>query len=105
MRLLTHNTLRNNSAAAKGLGYPLRIAATEIRVDDNGQHNRTLDDAQAKAFVQSVLTTLDWSSLVTVRVIKSFSKYASDEQASVSMKWWLRPSTGGICCGLALVAR
>jgi hypothetical protein len=70
MRLLTHNTLRNNSAAAKGLGYPLRIAATEIRVDD-GNH-RTLDDSQAKAFVQSVLAILDWSALVTVRAIKSF---------------------------------
>jgi hypothetical protein len=70
MRLLTHNTLRNNSAAAKGLGYPLRIVATEIRVDDG--HQRTLDDSQAKAFVQSVLTILDWSALVTVRAINCF---------------------------------
>lgn len=64
MRLLTHNILKNNSAAAKGKGYPLRItAATEVRVDDN---NESLDADQQVAFVRSVLPTLDWSALVKV---------------------------------------
>ena len=39
MRLLAHNALRNNSAAAEGKGYPLKITATEIRVDDH-DHDR-----------------------------------------------------------------
>ena len=65
MRLLTHNILKNNSAAAKGKGYPLRITAvTEVRVDDDS--NQSLDAEQKIAFVRGVLPTLDWSALVKV---------------------------------------
>ena len=64
MRLLTHNTLKNNSAAAKGKGFPLRITSAEVRVDDN---NQSLDANQQIAFVKSVLPTLDWPALVKVR--------------------------------------
>jgi len=63
MRLLTHNMMRNNSAAAEGKGYPLRITATEIRVDDDGEG---ADAGQQVALVKGVLDTLDWSALVQV---------------------------------------
>mmetsp|Transcript_10178 Transcript_10178/g.18531 ORF Transcript_10178/g.18531 Transcript_10178/m.18531 type:complete len:135 (-) Transcript_10178:129-533(-) len=61
MRLLTHNTLRNNSAAANGKGFPLRIKAAEIRVDENKDDD---DDEMQIAFVKGVLGMLDWSILV-----------------------------------------
>jgi hypothetical protein len=64
MRLLTHNTLRNNSAAANGKGFPLRIKAAEIRVDENKDDD---DDEMQIAFVKGVLGMLDWSILVQVR--------------------------------------
>lgn len=65
MRLLTHNTLRNNSAAAKGKGFPLKITATEIRVDEPNQDN---DDREREiAFAKKMLVMLDWSALVQVR--------------------------------------
>jgi multifunctional methyltransferase subunit TRM112 len=65
MRLLTHNTLRNNSASAKGKGFPLRIAAAEVRVDEDGGQV----DEKSILFVKSVLTILDWSALVQVRLL------------------------------------
>jgi len=61
MRLLTHNTLRNNSAAANGKGFPLRIKAAEIRVDENKDDD---DDEMQIAFVKGILGMLDWSILV-----------------------------------------
>lgn len=61
MRLLTHNTLRNNSAAANGKGFPLRITAAEIRVDDKKDDD---DDAMQIAFVKGILGMLEWSTLV-----------------------------------------
>jgi hypothetical protein len=64
MRLLTHNALRNNSAEAKGRGYPLKITAAEIRVDDN---NQSLSEEKQVEFVKGVLPTLDWPALVQVR--------------------------------------
>lgn len=62
MRLLTHNTLRNNSESAKGKGFPLKITATEIRVD-----KPSLDaDPEAQIqFCKGILGMLDWSALVT----------------------------------------
>ena len=63
MRLLTHNTMRNNTQDAKGQGYPLKITAVEVRVIDNpggvGE--------QEMAFVKHILPTLEWSALVQVR--------------------------------------
>ena len=64
MRLLTHNMLRNNSAEAKGKGFPLKITATEIRVDDDGEG---ADTERQVALVKGVLDTLDWPALVQVR--------------------------------------
>ena len=65
MRLLTHNTLRNNTAEAKGKGHPLKITATEIRVDDSNTPNTTPEDAQREvAFVKGILGVLDWPTLV-----------------------------------------
>jgi hypothetical protein len=61
MRLLTHNALRNNSAAAKGRGFPLRIEATEVRVDDGAEI-----DERALLFVRRTLAMLDWPALVQV---------------------------------------
>lgn len=61
MRLLTHNTLRNNSAAANGKGFPLRITAAEIRVDDKKDDD---DDAMQIAFVKGILGMLELSTLV-----------------------------------------
>ena len=66
MRLLTHNTLKNNSAEAKGKGFPLKVIAKEIRVDDD---NRSLDETKQVLFVRKVLPTLDWPALVQVRKI------------------------------------
>ncbi len=63
MRLLTHNTMKNNSADAKGKGFPLWITAAEVRVDDSSE---PMTDGQI-AFVKGVLPTLEWSALVKVR--------------------------------------
>lgn len=60
MRLLTHNTLRNNSAAAKGKGFPLRITAAEVKVDESV----ALLDEQRIAFLKGIIPTLDWPALV-----------------------------------------
>ena len=72
MRLLTHNTMRNNSKEAKGKGFPLKITATEIRVDNsnnnnnNNNHHNCHNDTAQIAFVKSLLSSsrLDWSALV-----------------------------------------
>ena len=68
MRLLTHNTLRNNSAGAKGKGFPLRITAAEVKVDENAA---PLDE-QRLAFLKGIIPTLDWPSLVQVRVVTRY---------------------------------
>jgi hypothetical protein len=65
MRLLTHNMLRNNSAAAEGKGFPLKITATEIRVDEDAANDDDDDDRKV-ALVKGVLDTLDWPALVQV---------------------------------------
>ena len=62
MRLLTHNTLRNNTAEAKGKGFPLRITAGEVRVEENDEE---VSERQV-AFVKSMLDRLDWPALVQV---------------------------------------
>mmetsp|Transcript_20156 Transcript_20156/g.24926 ORF Transcript_20156/g.24926 Transcript_20156/m.24926 type:complete len:144 (-) Transcript_20156:230-661(-) len=69
MRLLTHNTLRNNSAEAcarKNGGFPLKITATEVRVDDCIDDNEggNYDDERQIAFVKNILGILDWPALV-----------------------------------------
>ena len=62
MRLLTHNTLQNNPAEAKGKGFPLRITASEVQVVEESSVN----EASQVAFVQAQLPMLDWSALVQV---------------------------------------
>ena len=64
MRLLTHNALRNHAANAKGRGYPLKIVATEIRIDD--QEEKMHNPEQEIAFMKGILGMLDWSTLVSV---------------------------------------
>ena len=59
MRLLTHNTLRNNTVGAKGKGFPLKITATEIRVDESEE----VTEPQI-AFVKNMLSRLEWPALV-----------------------------------------
>lgn len=62
MRLLTHNTMRNNSHEAKGNGFPLKISAAEVKVIDNpnaaAMEDRDID------FVKRILPTLEWPALV-----------------------------------------
>lgn len=60
MRLLTHNTLRNNSEAAKGKGFPLKITSAEIRVDEPVP----VEDGSDLRFVESILSVIEWQALV-----------------------------------------
>lgn len=62
MRLLTHNSLRNNTQEADGKGYPLKITAVEVRVDDASEVGT--DPAREIAFVKGILGMLDWNILV-----------------------------------------
>jgi multifunctional methyltransferase subunit TRM112 len=64
MRLLTHNVLRNNTAAAKGSNSPLRITATEVRVDEPTSNDDT--DAQRREieFAKNMLPALNWDTLI-----------------------------------------
>ena len=68
MRLLTHNTMRNNTQEAKGKGFPLKITAVEVKVIDQTEASvvgdRELD------FVKRILPTLEWPALVQVCVGK-----------------------------------
>lgn len=66
MRLLTHNTMRNNTKEANGKGFPLRITAVEVRVVENPDATNVGDDEVA--FVRHILPTLEWSALVQVRI-------------------------------------
>jgi multifunctional methyltransferase subunit TRM112 len=53
--------MRNNTEGAGGNGFPLRITATEIRVDDDAAE----DNAERQiAFVKGVLGVIDWPALV-----------------------------------------
>jgi multifunctional methyltransferase subunit TRM112 len=61
MRLLTHNTLRNNTETAKDDGFPLKITATEIRVDEPSTDS---DPATQILFCKGVLSMLEWPALV-----------------------------------------
>jgi multifunctional methyltransferase subunit TRM112 len=60
MRLLTHNSLKNNSAAAKGKGFPLKVTVAQIRVDEQDG----IDDDTKISFIKGVLPNLDWPALV-----------------------------------------
>ena len=76
MRLLTHNTMRNNSKDANGKGFPLRITAVEVKVMDNkssqdGQQHKIPTGNREIAFVKHMLPTLEWTALVQVRVVPS----------------------------------
>ena len=67
---MTHNTLKNNSAEAKGKGFPLKITATEIRVDETQEEVTE----QQMAFVKNILSRLEWTALVQVRAFCTVSK-------------------------------
>jgi multifunctional methyltransferase subunit TRM112 len=65
MRLLTHNLLRNNAADAKGKGYPLRLTATKVRVDEHDDDSGGASNNTAlPSSLASIASTLDWPSLV-----------------------------------------
>lgn len=70
MRLLTHNTLRNNTKDAGSGGYPLRITPVEVKVVDNPE---AVDVGDREVnFVKHVLPTLEWQALVQVGKITTF---------------------------------
>lgn len=64
MRLLTHNVMRNNTSAASQSTAPLRITATQVRVDDPAAG----DDPDARRreveFAKHTLPVLNWEGLV-----------------------------------------
>mmetsp|Transcript_29541 Transcript_29541/g.45094 ORF Transcript_29541/g.45094 Transcript_29541/m.45094 type:complete len:137 (+) Transcript_29541:112-522(+) len=62
MRLLTHNTMRNNTEEAKGGGWPLKITAIEVRVDDANDVGS--DPKNELSFIKGILGMLEWSTLV-----------------------------------------
>ena len=64
MRLLTHNSLRNNTKDAAANGFPLRISPVEVKVVDNPEAGAVGD--REINFVKHVLPTLDWQVLVQV---------------------------------------
>jgi hypothetical protein len=83
MRLLTHNVLKNNSADAKGNGYPLKlINVISVRVDNTSNQIDTATSTKADnnddqdsngtimkiEFMKGILPTLHWSALVQVRI-------------------------------------
>lgn len=67
MRLLTHNTMRNNTKEADGKGYPLKITAVQVKVVDNPDAGAV--GTRELEFVKHMLPTLDWSALVQVRAV------------------------------------
>lgn len=67
MRLLTHNVMRNNTAAASQSASPLRITATQVRVDDPpAAAGPGADDARRREidFARHTLPILDWEALL-----------------------------------------
>lgn len=62
MRLLTHNTMKNNTKDADGKGFPLRITAVEVKVVDNP--DATNVGQREIDFVKHTLPVLDWPALV-----------------------------------------
>ena len=62
MRLLTHNTMINNTKDADGKGFPLKITAVEVRVVDNP--DATNVGQKEIDFVKHMLPVLDWPALV-----------------------------------------
>jgi multifunctional methyltransferase subunit TRM112 len=62
MRLLTHNAMRNNTEDAKSKGWPLKITAIEVRVDDASEIGS--DPEREISFIQGILGMLDWPTLV-----------------------------------------
>jgi hypothetical protein len=75
MRLLTHNTMRNNTKEAEGRGFPLKITAVEVKVVKN-------PDAAAVGekeiqFVRHMLPILEWAALVQV-CTKKKERFDSD---------------------------
>ena len=65
MRLLTHNTMRNNTKEAGGEGFPLQITAVEVKVVDNPDAGAVSD--KELEFIKHMLPSLDWPALVKVR--------------------------------------
>ena len=79
MRLMTHNTLTNNSADAKGKGFPLRITASVVKVDENVAES----EERQISFVKGILPTLEWDALVHVRMKSALFEILGDGSYSV----------------------
>jgi len=54
--------MRNNTDKANGKGYPLKITAVEVRVDDTDEIGT--DPSKEASFVRGILSMIDWSILV-----------------------------------------
>ena len=54
--------MRNNTEEAKGGGWPLKITAIEVRVDDANDVGS--DPKNELSFVKGILGMLEWSTLV-----------------------------------------
>ena len=63
MRLLTHNVMHNNTAAASA-GSSLRITATEVRVDESTTDDDPEGQRREIEFAKHTLPILDWERLV-----------------------------------------
>jgi hypothetical protein len=76
MRLLTHNTMQNNSKEANGKGFPLRITAIEVKVIDNPDAGEV--GTREIDFVKRFLPSLEWSALVQVCCSSDFDSVLRD---------------------------
>jgi multifunctional methyltransferase subunit TRM112 len=54
--------MRNNTEDAKSKGWPLKITAIEVRVDDASEIGS--DPEREISFIQGILGMLDWPTLV-----------------------------------------
>eukprot|EP00554_Chaetoceros_debilis_P006018 CAMPEP_0194073226 /NCGR_PEP_ID=MMETSP0149-20130528/733_1 /TAXON_ID=122233 /ORGANISM="Chaetoceros debilis, Strain MM31A-1" /LENGTH=128 /DNA_ID=CAMNT_0038753215 /DNA_START=135 /DNA_END=521 /DNA_ORIENTATION=- len=54
--------MRNNTEEAKGGGWPLKITAIEVRVDDANDVGS--DPKNELSFIKGILGMLEWSTLV-----------------------------------------
>mmetsp|Transcript_40474 Transcript_40474/g.84695 ORF Transcript_40474/g.84695 Transcript_40474/m.84695 type:complete len:134 (-) Transcript_40474:474-875(-) len=64
MRLLTHNVMRNNTSAASHSEAPLRITATQVRVDEPNNNSSDDNERREIEFTKHTLPILNWNSLL-----------------------------------------
>ena len=64
MRLLTHNVMRNNTAAAAQSNDPLRITATQVRVDEPITNADPDSQRREIEFAKHTLPIINWETLL-----------------------------------------